>query len=158
MERKPHWKKAERIDREMSFELKAGAAKIFPLLCPVKEYDWIPDWRCEMVYSDSGVAEKDAVFHTRELFGMRTVWTCITYEPPRFIEYLFVLGKSGVVRLSVRLEETPSGSTKVTWAMRFTVARLMSRLASKITSLAGFIAMIALRKRELEEYLAKNSD
>ncbi len=92
MEHKPRWKKADRIDREKVFELKAAAEEIFPLLCPVREYDWIPDWRCTMIHSDSGVAEKDAVFHTRELFGKRTVWTCITYEPPRLIEYVFVLG------------------------------------------------------------------
>lgn len=155
MEHKPRWKKAERIDREKVFELKAAAKEIFPLLCPVREYDWIPDWRCTMIHSDSGVAEKDAVFHTRELFGKRAVWTCITYEPPRLIEYLFVLGVSGVVRLSIRLDEAPVGSTRVTWAMRFTVARLMSRFATKVTSREGFDAMISGRQRELEEYLAR---
>ncbi len=156
MERKPRWKKAERIDRETSFELKAGPEKIFPLLCPVREYEWIPDWRCEMVYSDSGVAEKDAIFHTRELLGMRAVWTCITYEPPRLIEYLFVVGKSGVVRLAIRLEDAPDGSTRVTWFMRFTVAKGMSGFASKVTSREGFDAMLAARRRELEAHLAEN--
>jgi hypothetical protein len=153
MERKPRWKRAERIERETSFELKAAAARIFPLLCPVREYDWIPDWRCEMVYSESGVAEENAVFHTRELFGRRTVWCCITYEPPALIEYLLVLGASGVVRLSIRLDEAPGGSTRVTWTMRFTVAGLMSHFAAKITSREGFEAMLAERRGELEAFL-----
>jgi hypothetical protein len=156
MERKPRWKRAERIDRETSFELKAGPEMVFPLLCPVREYEWIPDWRCEMVYSDSGVAEKDAIFHTREILGMRAVWTCITYEPPRLIEYLFVVGKSGVVRLAIRLEDAPGGSTRVVWSMRFTVAKGMSGFASKVASREGFDAMLATRRRELEEYLAGN--
>ena len=158
MEQKPRWKRAERIDREKIFELKAAAAQIFPLLCPVREYDWIPDWSCTMIYSDSGFAEKDAVFHTRELFGRRTVWSCIANEPPRLIEYLFVLGTSGVVRLSIRLEEIPGGSTRVTWAMRFTVARLMSRFATKVTSREGFDEMVSGRQRELEEYIAKKNE
>lgn len=153
MQRKPRWKRAERIDREKTFEAKAGAAEIFPLLCPVREYDWIPDWSCTMIYSESGVAEKDAVFHTRELFGKRTVWTCVTYEPPRLIEYVFVLGVSGVVRLSIALEEISGGATRVTWRMRFTVARMMTRFASKVTSREGFDAMISGRQRELEAYL-----
>ena len=155
MERKPSWSAAERVTRETSFALEAGAAAIFPLLCPVREYDWIPDWRCTMIYSESGVAERDAVFHTRELLGMRTVWTCITYEPPRLIEYVFVVGKGGVVRLSIRLDELPGGRTQVTWTMRFTVAKRLSGLASKVTSQRGFDAMLATRKRELEEYLAR---
>lgn len=154
MERKPRWKKAVRIDRETSFELKAGAEAIFPLLCPVREYEWIPDWSCEMVFSESGVAEKDAVFLTSELLGMRTVWACITYEPPLFIEYVFVVGKGGVVRLSIRLEEGQAGSTRVTWTMRFTVAKIMSRFAAKVTSQAGFDAMLAARRRQLEAYVA----
>jgi len=158
MGRKPRWKRAERIEREASFELKAGAAGIFQLLCPVREYDWISDWRCTMVYSDSGVAEKDAVFHTRELFGRKTVWCCITHEPPRLIEYLFILGASGVVRLSIRLDEAPIGSTRVTWTMRFTVARLMSHFAAKVTSREGFDAMMAGRRRELEAYLAREGE
>ena len=155
MERKPGWKKADRIDRKTVFELRASAAEIFPLLCPVREYEWIPDWSCTMVYSDSGVAEKDAVFHTRELLGMRTVWTCIAYEPPRLVEYVFVVGRSGVVRLTIGLEEKAPGSTLVTWAMRFTVAKRMSALASKVTSQAGFDAMLATRKRQLEERFAR---
>jgi hypothetical protein len=155
MKGKPRWKKAQRIDREASFELKAGAGEIFPLLCPVREYEWIPDWSCEMIHSGSGVAEKDAIFHTRMLFGKRAVWTCITYEPPRFIEYLFVVGSSGVVRLSIRLDEEAGGSTRVVWAMRFTISRLMSRFVANITSREGYEAMIGNRRRLLEEYFAK---
>jgi hypothetical protein len=157
MERKPRWKKAERIDREARFELKAGAGNIFPLLCPVREYEWIPDWSCEMIHSKSGVAEQDAVFHTRMLLGKKAVWCCIAYEPPRLIEYLFVVGKGGVVRLSIRLDESSGGSTRVTWAMRFTLSSLMSRLVAKITSREGYEAMIAARRRQLEEYFAKRA-
>ena len=34
---------------------------VFPLLCPVREYEWLEDWTCEMVFSESGVAEEDCV-------------------------------------------------------------------------------------------------
>ena len=157
MDREPRWRKAQRIDRESVFELKAGAEDVFPLLCPVREYEWIPDWSCEMVHSKSGVAERDAVFHTRMIFGKKAVWCCITYEPPRLIEYLFVVGKSGVVRLSIRLDESSDGSTRVAWAMRFTLSSLMSRFVAKITSHEGYEAMIATRRLQLEEYFAKAS-
>jgi hypothetical protein len=153
METKPRWKKAERIDREYGFELEAEAREIFPLLCPVREYDWIPDWACDMVYSASGIAEKDAIFHTR-MFGRSVVWTCIAYEPPRLVEYLLVLGKGGVVRLSIRLDEA-GGKTMVRWAMRFTLTGLMARLADKVASREGYDAMILSRQRLLEAYFGK---
>jgi hypothetical protein len=154
MRAEPKWKRAERFDRVATLELKARAEEIFPLLCPVREYDWIPDWRCEMVYSDSGTAEKDAVFRTRFALGSMATWTCITYEPPRFIEYLVVLGLGAVMRLSLRLEDGPGGSTRLQWAMRFTVARRLSRLAARGFSQAGFDAMMALRKHQLEDYFS----
>ena len=44
--------------------VKAKPEEIFPLLCPVREYDWIPEWDCTMVYSESGIAERGCVFQT----------------------------------------------------------------------------------------------
>ena len=152
MDRKPKWIKAERIEREAVFELKAEAARVFPLLCPVLEYEWIPDWRCTMLYSESGVAEKDGVFTTRQ-FGKKTLWCCITYEPPRLVEYILAMGSGALVRLSIRLEET-GASTRVIWTMRFTMTRLNARLASGVTSEAGFEAMTGARRRQLEAYFA----
>lgn len=37
---------------------------IFPLLCPVREFDWIPTWDCDLVYTGSGIAEEGCVFRT----------------------------------------------------------------------------------------------
>lgn len=49
--------------------------RIFPLLCPVLEYDWVPGWECELVYTESGVAESGAVFRTeRERDGGLDTW------------------------------------------------------------------------------------
>jgi hypothetical protein len=154
MERKPTWTRAERVEREAAFELKAGAERIFPLLCPVREYEWIPGWRCEMLYSDSGVAERNAVFLRPEAFGKRAVWCCIVYEPPRLIEYLVVLGLGMVTRLSIRLDELPGGSTRVTWTMLFTLSGRAARRAGRHFSRSGFDALIAARKKELESFLA----
>ena len=29
-------------------------AKLFPLLCPTTEYDWLPGWECELLHLASG--------------------------------------------------------------------------------------------------------
>jgi len=46
-------------------QFQAPPGKVFPLLCPLREYEWIEGWQCEMLHSDSGIAEKNCVFRTR---------------------------------------------------------------------------------------------
>ena len=40
--------KAERIVRMNTIEVEAPLEEVFPLLCPVREYDWVEPWKCEM--------------------------------------------------------------------------------------------------------------
>jgi len=149
------WGRSERFERIGNFDLNGRPDAIFPLFCPVLEYEWLPDWNCTMYYSDSGVAGKDTVFHTKENLGKKVVWTNITYEPNSFIEYLMVTGTDAVIRLSITLEETGGETTHVMWRMLFTAT---SSLASKILlnsfSEEYFQAMMEKRERELNHYLA----
>ena len=39
-------------------------SKVFPLLCPVREADWIDGWNPVLVLTQSGFAEQDCVFIT----------------------------------------------------------------------------------------------
>lgn len=49
----------ERVRKQFSRSqhVHASPEAIFPLLCPVREYDWIPGWDCRLVYTESGLAE-----------------------------------------------------------------------------------------------------
>jgi len=148
------WIKSERFERGAEFDLPAGPEKIFPLLCPVLEYDWLPGWKCEMCHSKSGVAEKDAVFHTKEAMGRRMVWTLITYEPDRFVEYIMVSGKDAVIRLSITLEEREHGVTRVTWRMLFTLTSVVGRLhVARAFSPSNYARFVEKRRQELECFL-----
>ena len=55
----------ETIERTDHFDVPATPDRVFPLLCPVREYEWIPGWECDVLHSVSGVAEEDCVFRTR---------------------------------------------------------------------------------------------
>jgi hypothetical protein len=55
---------AARIVRSFRMQLAAAPDKVFPLLCPTREYDWIEAWKCRMIHSDSGYAEPDCIFKT----------------------------------------------------------------------------------------------
>ena len=56
--------KACRVAHEYTQTNPASPEKVFPLLCPVREADWIPGWRYKLIYSESGVAELGCIFTT----------------------------------------------------------------------------------------------
>lgn len=99
--------------------VEAPAGKVFPLLCPVREYEWIDGWAGQLVYADSGLAELDCVF-TAELFPEigRETWTCSRYEPPCRVDYVR-MSPHTVVRLELTLAPAGAG-TKVTAMFVFT--------------------------------------
>jgi hypothetical protein len=52
------------VTRTFTQQLVAKPSKVFPLLCPVREADWIDNWDPLVVFSESGAAEPDWVFLT----------------------------------------------------------------------------------------------
>lgn len=110
------WKQGSKVEQKERISLKFPASEIFPLLCPVEEYKWLPSWGCTMVYSQSGVAEKDAVFLTQESDGIQAVQTIITYEPSELIEFLVVKGNDTVERIGIALHEDEKGTTEMEWS------------------------------------------
>ena len=57
--------KARRKVQNYKGTFSASPEKLFPLLCPARECDWIQGWDCELIYTDSGYAEDNCVFQTR---------------------------------------------------------------------------------------------
>jgi ribosome-associated toxin RatA of RatAB toxin-antitoxin module len=149
------WAKGERFERKTRFMVPARAEEVFPLLCPVREYEWIPDWRCRMIYSKSGVAEKDAVFTTLEKPFGKVLWTCVVYEPPYRVEYLLARGSMASIRLELELSDE-GGRCAVDWTMRFTAASpLFAALLRRKMSEKAFTAMMMTRERQLAEYFSR---
>jgi hypothetical protein len=102
-------------------EIAAPAEKIFPLLCPVREYEWLDGWSCRLVYSKSGFAEMGAVF-TTELRAEEgaSIWTVSRYEPDRAIEFVVVLPGVHVMTMAISLNPLGPGRTHLTWTFVFT--------------------------------------
>jgi len=90
---------------------------IFPLLCPVREYEWLEGWQCEMIYSNSGMVEDNCIFKTAHGGGM--IWTVSHYEPPRRIEFTTFIPDAVVTRLILSLK-TNRGGTDLQWTRIFT--------------------------------------
>jgi len=86
-------------------ELHAPPAKVFPLLCPVRETEWADGWLPEFVISSSGVAERDCVFITPDNSG-KAIWYITLHEPENwFVEMLKILPGVTACRLAIQLSE-----------------------------------------------------
>jgi len=53
-----------RVSRCFTQHLCAPADEVFPLLCPIREMEWVKDWRPKLVVTESGVAEPGCIFVT----------------------------------------------------------------------------------------------
>lgn len=124
------------ITEELTFS--GTPVEVFPLLCPVREYDWIPGWTCEMIYSDSGYAELGCVFRTRSWYvpsgGDPEVetWVVSRYEPHREIGFVRTIEGLWVSTLDLRLAQgqecTHALATRMFTALTPVGARVLAEL------------------------------
>lgn len=107
-----------RITRTFVQTIHATPDRIFPLLCPEREKEWLPGWDARMLYSDSHRAERGAVFETRNDTG-RTLWIVTEYDPPRRIAFARWQPDGVVVHIEISLgAHRPGGHDEASSAVR----------------------------------------
>jgi hypothetical protein len=83
---------------------------VFPLLCPVREADWIEGWDPPLVVSNSGIAERDCVFTTTAT-PIEAIWYITRHERDAgFVEMLKITPNVTACRLTIQLRGVPGGS------------------------------------------------
>ena len=108
---------------------------VFPLLCPVREADWLPGWDADLIYSESGAAEDGCVFETGPEQGTGAgLWTFTHYESPRRVA-MIRFSPPVLVRIDIRLEDVGEGRTRVHW--EYTLTGLAAEGNRKIQELVG---------------------
>jgi hypothetical protein len=102
--------KPNRVTRTFTQQLVAEPSKVLPLLCPVREADWIDGWEPLAVFSESGVAEPDCVFLT-EASPSNAIWYITRHEPSNgFLEMIKISPNVTACRLSIQLRPVETGS------------------------------------------------
>lgn len=102
--------KPVRVRRTWTQHIKASPDKVFPLLCPVRECDWVQGWRPAQVFTESGLAEPDCVFITSDQ-GREAIWVFTEWDPEKGrVELLKVTPGVTVGQISVRLTPEPTGT------------------------------------------------
>lgn len=71
---------AKRAVRTYRQTINARSEVVFPLLCPVREAEWLDGWNYTMIYSASGLVEEGAVFSTSNPGEEDTVWIVTRHD------------------------------------------------------------------------------
>lgn len=133
-----------------------GAEAIWPLLCPVREYDWIEDWRCRMIQSAGGVNELGCVFTTRRAedggdAAGDDVWVTSRFEPFGRLEFVRV-NRLRAVRFEIAIEPDGDG-TRLTWTQHLTSLCPDGDAVVAAMTRERFAAIIARLEQMLDHYL-----
>jgi len=97
--------KAKRVSRNYVQTIQAPPSVVHPLICPVKEAEWLDGWDYHLLFSDCGFAEKGCVFTSRSAGEKDTIWL-ITKRDNAAYETVFarITPDSRVAEVTVRAE------------------------------------------------------
>jgi len=102
-----------RITRTYTQQLTGPPSAVFPLLCPVREADWIEGWDPLCVLSESGVAEPDCVFVTAASPD-NSVWYITRHDPDAgCVEMIRITPAVTACKLSIQVNAVGPGSEAV---------------------------------------------
>jgi hypothetical protein len=146
----------QRVSRSYTQHLEAGADAVFELLCPVRETEWVNDWRPRAVFTESGVAEPGCVFITPGV-PEDALWLMTEYdrENHRLQIIKFI---PGVVIGTIEVELTDGGDSStadITYAYT-SVSDHGDRALEEFTE-GHFQGFMKTWERELNHYLKTGS-
>jgi hypothetical protein len=107
--------------RTFSQTIKASPDRVFPLLCPVREAEWLDGWTAELLRSESGYSEEGCVFRTVFPGEPETIWIVTRHEPETGrVDFARVTAGLVATRLSIRVQPTGEGESSVLVTYDFT--------------------------------------
>ena len=128
--------------------------EVFPMLCPVREYEYIPPWECDIVCLQSGFAEQGGVFttHFPGDGDQKDVWVISRYDTNQAIEFVRVSGLRSMI-YRIELRGTQTGGTVVNWEQIITGLTAEGNRQVEALTQSDFTAMLAQMQEWLQSYL-----
>lgn len=123
----------DRVSKMRTFHLVAPPSRVFPLLCPIREYEWVEGWSCELIHSTTGYAEPGCIFTSRLDPEGLAVWIITDHQPDThmrviktcadlyLLEWTFDLGENGQNWTDLQMVYTMTGLSEAgnTYARQF---------------------------------------
>jgi hypothetical protein len=112
--------KLNRVRRTYTQTLVGPPERVFPLLCPVREKEWVPNWNPKRVLSASGVAERDGIFIT-EAAPHDAIWVITRHDAGAgILEMVKVTPHHTVCKLEIALKASGEQGTQAEIAYQYT--------------------------------------
>ncbi len=100
-----------RVTRSYVQKIRAHPAKVFALLCPVREAEWVKGWDPLVVYTRSGLAETECVFLTGD-DDPDAVWVITRYDREQYaLEIIKVTPWATVAKINISLTKNAEEGT-----------------------------------------------
>lgn len=149
-------KNTYRVSYDYTQQLVAPAEEVFPLICPVREAEWLDGFEYAWVYSESGLAEMNAIFTTPPHGPMpASLWIITRHDPQEHVvDMVRVTGEWYVTHLRVAVEDAPGGGSAAHISYTFTALNEMGERAIKHHhSEPQFRQMVVHWERAVNHYL-----
>ncbi|MHC1728334.1 MAG: hypothetical protein AB9866_20415 [Syntrophobacteraceae bacterium] len=146
-----------RVERTYTQKLRGKPDDVFPLLCPVREKEWVDGWDPLEIYTHSGFAEKDCVFTTGEE-NPESIWVITNFDYSRhLLEVVKVTPGMTVARITISLSENETGGTDAEVVYRYTAISPDGEEFVKGYSEEFFRGFMQFSESALNSYLDKRS-
>jgi hypothetical protein len=146
-----------RVVRSFVQHIEATPESVFPLLCPVLERAWLPGWDCRMVHSNSGVAERGAVFETAHAKGV-TRWIVTEHERARRVAFARWQPDGLMVHIEITLGRELNGTTAVCITYTFTPTDDESRAILAASTEEEWLDSMTQWQGSMNAWFAKRPD
>ncbi len=145
---------SRRLMRTYRQTINAAPETVFPLLCPVREAEWLDGWRYTMLCSHSGLVEEGAVFTTPGDGEDDTVWVVTRHDPGRkVVEFTRFTPGSRACVLRIGVSAGAAGRSFVDIAYTYTgITPAGNAFIDRFTE-ASFLDAVTFWERSMNHWL-----
>lgn len=145
--------KPNSVKRSYTQSINSSPDKVFPLLCPVRESEWVNGWDPELVITKSGFAEKDAIFITKKE-NEKSYWVITRHDPVNYeIEMYIVTPGMTIGKLEIKLKKDGDTRTKADISYSFTSLSSKGDEFVKNYTKEKYVNFMKIWEKELNLYL-----
>lgn len=146
---------ARRLTRNYRQTINASPDEVFPLVCPVREAEWLDGWRSTMLFSVSGLVEAGAVFTTPGDGEEDTVWIVSEHDPvQRVVVFTRFTPGSRVCVLRIAVTSDDAGRALVDVAYTYTAVAPAGNVFIESFTEQAFLEAVTFWERSMNHWLA----
>jgi hypothetical protein len=142
------------FSRNAVIHCRAKIEEVFPLLCPKREEEWIPGWKCEVIRSNSGYNEEGAIFKTTKPYGTQLYWMTLRYDiKSKIVDFLIMAPSLYVLRYKITLYKNRRGFFAINFRQMFTSISKKGDIFLKNYKKEDFSEKLKNLERLMDDYL-----